>query len=167
MTVRTVELLVAIVLALLSIGLMVKSAELNIGWVRGLGPGSGAWPFWLSAGMLICSLWTIVRWYRGATPESRSSELFVTSRGMRIIVPTLLGLLGLLIGTHIIGVYFSIALFMIFFVRIMGRHSWITTTGLLVGMPVVMFMFFEWALKVPLPKGYSEPLFYPIYDLMY
>lgn len=167
MTVRTVELLVAIVLALLSIGLMVKSTELNIGWVRGLGPGSGAWPFWLSAGMLICSLWTIVRWYRGVTPESRSSELFVTARGMRIIVPTLLGLLGLLIGTHIIGVYFSIALFMIFFVRIMGRHSWITTTGLLVGMPVVMFMFFEWALKVPLPKGYSEPLFYPIYDLMY
>lgn len=167
MTVRTVELLVAIVLALLSISLMVKSTELNIGWVRGLGPGSGAWPFWLSAGMLICSLWTIVRWYRGVTPESRSSELFVTSRGMRIIVPTLLGLLGLLIGTHIIGVYFSIALFMIFFVRIMGRHSWFTTTGLLIGMPVVMFVFFEWALKVPLPKGYSEPLFYPIYDLMY
>jgi len=44
MTVRTAEILVAIILALCSIGLMVKSAELNIGWIEGRGPGSGAWP---------------------------------------------------------------------------------------------------------------------------
>lgn len=167
MTVRTAELLMAILLALFSIGLMVKSTELNIGWVRGLGPGAGAWPFWLSAGMLVCCLWTVVRWYRGTTPESRSTDVFVSFQGMRVVTPALLALLGLLIGTHIIGVYFSIALFMVFFVRIMGRHSWVTTVSLMVGTPVVLFMFFEWALKVSLPKGYSEPLFYPIYDLMY
>ena len=28
-------------------------------------------------------------------------------------------------------------------------------------------MLFEWALKIPLPKSITEPLFYPIYDLMY
>lgn len=167
MTVRTAELLMAIALSLVSIGFMVKSSELNIGWVRGLGPGAGAWPFWLSAGMLICSVWTLVRWYRGTTPESRSTDIFINAAGMRIVSPTLIALLGLLIGTHFIGIYFSIALFMIFFVRIMGRHTWVTTAALMIGAPVVLFMFFEWALKVPLPKGYSEPLFYPIYDLMY
>jgi hypothetical protein len=32
---------------------------------------------------------------------------------------------------------------------------------------VVTFLFFEVALKITLPKGYTEPLFYPIFDLLY
>lgn len=167
MTVRTAELVMAIALALLSVALMVKSAELDIFWVKGSGPGSGAWPFWLSAGMLVSSLWTVVRWYRGVTPESRNEEAFISAHGQRIVFPTVLGLVGLLIGTQIIGIYFAIMLFMLYFVRILGRHSWLVTVALMIAMPVAMFMFFEWALKIPLPKGYSEPLFYPIYDLMY
>ena len=31
--------------------------------------------------------------------------------------------------------------------------------------PVVTFFFFEVALTITLPKGYLEPLFYPLYDL--
>ena len=72
MTVRTAEILAAVLLALCSIGLMVKSAELNIGWIEGRGPGSGAWPFWLSTGMLLCCIWTMVRWFKKVTPESVS-----------------------------------------------------------------------------------------------
>jgi len=30
-----------------------------------------------------------------------------------------------------------------------------------------MFLLFEWALATTLPKGISEPLFYPLYDLIY
>jgi hypothetical protein len=33
--------------------------------------------------------------------------------------------------------------------------------------PVITFLFFEIALKITLPKGYLEPMFYPIYDLVY
>ena len=43
MTVRTAELGMAILLGLLSLGLMWKSTELDIGWVPGEGPGGGAW----------------------------------------------------------------------------------------------------------------------------
>ncbi len=167
MTVRTAELAMAILLALLSVGLMIKSAELNIGWVKGAGPGAGAWPFWLSAGMLLSCLAIIVRWYRGKTPESRSDEIFLSAHARKIVGSVLAGLIGLLVGTHIIGIYFSIMLFMFYFVRILGRHGWVTTLSLMIGTPVAMFMFFEWALKITLPQGYSEPLFYPIYDLMY
>ena len=85
MTVRTAELLMAIITALCSIGLMVKSAELNIGWVEERGPGSGMWPFWLSFGMLLASLATLFRWYRGITPESRSTELYI-SRDTAMVV---------------------------------------------------------------------------------
>ena len=42
---RLAELITAAVLALLSIYLMFKSAELDIGYLPGEGPGGGAWPF--------------------------------------------------------------------------------------------------------------------------
>lgn len=167
MTVRTAELVAAIVLALASVAIMVKSAELNIGWVRGLGPGSGAWPFWLSAGMLVTCIWTIIKWFMRATPESRSTEPYMTAAGFRIIGPTIVALILLLIGSHVVGMYLSVLVFLVYYVRLVGRHSWLTTIGISFGAPILLFVFFDWALKSPLPKGYSEPLFYPIYDLIY
>jgi len=56
MSVRTAELLMAILLALGSIGLMVKSSELSIGWIEGRGPGSGVWPFWLAVFMGVAAM---------------------------------------------------------------------------------------------------------------
>ncbi|HSA82505.1 MAG TPA: tripartite tricarboxylate transporter TctB family protein [Geminicoccaceae bacterium] len=167
MTVRTAELVMAIALALLSLAFMLKSAELNIGWVEGRGPGAGAWPFWLSAGMLAASLLTVIRWFMRATPESRSTEPYMSKGAVSIVGTAVAALLGLLIGTHFIGIYFSLILFLAFFVRIVGRHSWPTTLGIALLTPVVVFALFEWALTIPLPKAASEPLFYPIYDLIY
>lgn len=167
MSVRTAELLTAIVLLLASVGLMVKSAELRVDWVEGSGPGAGAWPFWLAGGMALTCVATIVRWFLRITPESRSDEPFISGTGLSVVVPAVGGLLLLLIGSHYIGIYFSMAIFLLLFVRFFGRHGWPMSIALTIGGPVVIFLFFEWALKVPLPKAYSEPLFYPIYDLIY
>jgi putative tricarboxylic transport membrane protein len=167
MTVRTAELLMAIALALLSVAFMAKSAELNIGWVPGRGPGAGAWPFWLSVGMLLASLATVYRWFRGVTPESRSTEVFMSRSAVSIVGTAVAALTALLIGIHFIGIYLSLILFLLFFMRIVGRHSWLTTLGITLLTPVLIFCLFEWALTIPLPKALSEPLFYPIYDLIY
>lgn len=167
MTVRTAELLVAVILAIMSVGIMWKSTELNIGWVHGSGPGGGMWPFYLGAGMLLTSIWTIVRWVRRITPQSRSNEVFMSADTLAIVGPVVVGLVLLLLGTQFIGMYISVFLFMIAFVRFLGRHSWTMTLSLAIAAPVVMFVLFEWALTTTLPKGISEPLFYPLYDLIY
>ena len=167
MTVRTAELMMALVLALLSLGFMIKSLELPIGWVPGRGPGSGAWPFWLSVGMLAASLATVVRWFLRATPESRSTEAYMSRMAVSMVGTAVAALLALLIGIHYVGIYISLILFLIFFIRIMGRQSWPTTLAISVLTPVFVFCLFEWALTIPLPKAISEPLFYPIYDLIY
>jgi len=167
MTVRTAELLMAILLGLASIGLMVKSAELNITWIPNRGPGAGAWPFWLSAGMLICCLATLYRWFRGITPESRNNNVFMTRETMRIVGVSAGAILFLLSATHFIGLYLSLVFFLLFYIRFVGRHSWVVTIALTIGVPVFIFCLFEWALKIPLPKAVTEPWFYPIYDLMY
>ena len=167
MTVRTAELMMALVLALLSLGFMIKSLELPIGWVPGRGPGSGAWTFWLSVGMLAASLATVVRWFLRATPESRSTEAYMSRMAVSMVGTAVAALLALLIGIHYVGIYISLILFLIFFIRIMGRQSWPTTLAISVLTPVFVFCLFEWALTIPLPKAISEPLFYPIYDLIY
>lgn len=167
MTVRTAELVTAIVTALISIGLMVKSTELRIDWVPDRGPGGGAWPFWLSAGMLLASLATIYRWVRRITPESRSDEPIMTKEAVTVVGTSVGALLFLLIATHFVGIYLSLIVFLIFYLRFVGRHSWTLTIVLSIAVPVFIFCLFEWALKIPLPKEFTEPWFYPIYDLMY
>ena len=167
MTVRTAELVIAIVTILCSIGLMVKSAELNIGWIEDRGPGSGAWPFWLSLGMLLVSVATLVRWFLRATPESRSQEPYITKENAIVVGISVVAILLLLLATHFVGLYVSLVLFLLFYLRFIGRHSWPVSGVLTVAIPVFIFCLFEWALKIPLPKAITEPLFYPIYDLMY
>ena len=167
MTVRTAELVMAIFMALCSIGLMVKSAELNIGWVPERGPGAGAWPFWLSAGMLLCCLITLYRWIRRITPESRNLNLYMTHETVVVVGTSAGAILFLLSATHFIGLYMSLMFFLLFYLRVIGRHTWKLTATLTISIPVFIFCLFEWALKIPLPKAITEPWFYPIYDLMY
>ena len=170
MTVRTAELVMAVLMALLSISFMIKAAELNIGWVQDRGPGAGAWPFWLATGMLICCIATIVRWFTGATPESRSTDIFIPSSALTMVVLTVLALAILLLLTPWISIYLALMLFLVFYLKFMGGHGWGMTLALTIAMPVFVFCLFEWALTISLPKGVSfieELLFYPLYDLIY
>ncbi len=167
MTVRAAELLMAILLALCSIALMVKSAELRIGWVPERGPGSGAWPFWLSAGMLLSCLATIWRWLRKVTPESKNLDPYMSRETVLVVGISAGSIVFLLVVTHWLGIYVALFLFLLFYLKFVGRHPWWLTSAMMVLVPVFVFCLFEWALKIPLPKSITEPLFYPIYDLMY
>ena len=167
MTVRTAELFFAILLAICSVALMIKSAELRIGWVPERGPGSGAWPFWLSAGMLLACIATIIRWFRRVTPESNNLDPYMTRETALLVGISAGSIVFLLVVTHLLGIYAALFLFLLFYLKFVGRHSWLVTAVMMVAVPVFIFCLFEWALKIPLPKSISEPLFYPIYDLMY
>jgi hypothetical protein len=165
---RMAELLMALIMGGCSIGLMVKSTELPIGWIPGEGPGGGAFPFWLAAGMLVCCVWIAANWVRRTTAASRSEEPYM-DRTTVVLFVSAAGSLAVMIGLiHFIGVYFAVPLFMIFYMRFMGRHSWRLTGTLATVIPVVTFMFFEVALRITLPKGaevIEETIFYPLYDL--
>jgi putative tricarboxylic transport membrane protein len=163
---RRAELIMALVLAIFSGYLMWKSAELPIGWVRNTGPGGGAFPFWASTGMLVCSGWTIVRWFRRVTPQSRSTEPYLDSQISATILTVIAALVVMIGLIEFIGVYGAVPLFFIFYMRFLGRHSWVKTMAFALGTPVVTFLFFEIFLNITLPKGVTEPLFYPLYKLL-
>lgn len=159
MTVRTAELLMAIATLVLSLGLMwnVYSDGLTIGWVDGRGPGAGMWPFWLSAGMALAAVATLVRWFQGATPESRSTDPYISRQTIVLVAVSALSLLGLLILMNIIGTYLALMIFMFLYVRILGKHGWGMTTAFVIGTPVFIYLLFEVALTKYLPKGW--PMF--------
>ena len=164
---RVAELVMAIVLAIFSLAIMYKAYELPIGWVGGSGPGPGAFPFWLGAGMLVCCAAIAIRWVRRSSPPSRSEEPYFDRRSLQLF---LIGAvpLAIMIGLfHVIGVYFALPLYLLFYLRVVGNHSWSLTAAISLATPVVTFLFFEIALKISLPKGFTEELFYPIYDLFY
>ena len=161
---RQAELVLALVMGLLSAGLMWKSAELPIGWIPGEGPGGGAFPFWLSAGMLACCVWILVRWARRPVGAAADTGPYIPREARAQVIVVAAALAAMIGLVHVIGVYGAVPLFLVFYVRGIGRHGWPLTAALAVAVPVATFFFFEAALKITLPKGYTEPLFYPLYD---
>ena len=164
---RMAELVMAVVMAVFSLYLMWKSAELPIGWIPGEGPGGGAWPFWLATGMLLCCIAIVYRWARRLTPESRSEDVYMDSRAFKLFLLNA-GALAAMIGLfHIVGAYGAIPAFLIFYLRFMGGHSWRLTGTFAVVTPVITFLFFEIALQKTLPKGVTDPWFEPIFAFFY
>ncbi len=162
---RKAELIMALVMAVFSIYLMWKSAELPIGWIPEEGPGGGAFPFWLSAGMLLCCIAIVINWARRISPPSQSDAVFMDRATLHLVGVVSIALTAMIGAIHVIGVYFALPLFMAFYMRFLGRHSWKLISGFVVLTPIVTFFFFEIALRKTLPKGFTEPMFYPLYDI--
>ncbi len=162
---RKAEFVMAGVMALFSIYLMVKSAELPIGWEPRKGPGGGAFPFWLSLGMLLCCGVIALRAWRKATPQARSDQPFMDQVTLRLFVITAGSIVAMIGLFHWVGTYIAVPLFFIFYIRFVGRHSWLVAGSIAVCAPIFTFFFFEIGLKILLPKGFTEPLFYPLYAI--
>ncbi len=165
MTVRTAELLMAIMMGAFSIYLMVKSTELPVGWIPGEGPGGGTWPFWLSAIMLISCGGILFNWFRKHGPIASSTKIYIESHVLGDVSAVAGSLIVTVALFSWIGIYGALPLFLVFYLRYLGKHSWLLTITLAVLIPVVIFYFFEITLKIILPKGITEPLFLPLYRI--
>jgi putative tricarboxylic transport membrane protein len=166
---RRAEIITAGVLALFSIYLMWKSAELNIGYIRGEGPGGGAWPFWLSGIMLVSTGFIAFNWYRQTSPPSQSEEPMLDPYGRKMLLLVGGGIVGFVALVNIISMYGAMFVFLIYYLRFLGRHRWIVTMAIAVAVPIIFFFFFEALMRVTLPKGmsFTDPVFNYLYTLIY
>ena len=162
---RLGEIITAGVLALFSIFLMYYSAQLPIGYEQGRGPGGGAWPFWLSGIMLVTTGFIAWNWYRKTSPPSQSEGPVLDSYGWKMFAQVGGGLLGFIILIDIISMYGAMAVFLVYYVRILGRHSWLLSLILAIALPFAFFFFFEGLMRITMPSGMSFTG--PFYDIMY
>ena len=166
---RRAEIITAGILAIFSIYLMFKSAELDIGYISGEGPGGGAWPFWLSAIMLICTGFIAFNGIKRRSPPSQSEEPLLDRYGMKMLLLVGGGIFGFIALIDIISMYGAMCVFLLYYVGFLGRHSIRLTLALAILTPIVFFFFFEALMRISLPKGlpFLEPIFNYLYTIIY
>lgn len=166
---RVGEIVTAGVLALLSIYLMFMASKNGIGFTAGTGPQGGFWPFWLSLGMLISTGFIAFNWVRRASPQSRSEEPVLDAYGVRTLVLVGGGIIGFVALIEILSMYGAVAVFMLYYLKFLGRHSWTLTIPMVTLFPIGLFFFFEGLMRISMPTGmsFTDPVFTILYDIIY
>jgi putative tricarboxylic transport membrane protein len=158
---RVADLVTAAAFILLGAVVIADALRLGVGWGSD-GPKSGFFPFWLAVFMVAASLLILLQAVR-----QRSSRPFVTREQLRPVLAVLLPATGLVVLTGgitigetrllpALGLYVASALYLGFYMRWVGRHAWVTTVVLSIGIPLATFIIFERWFLVPMPKGPLE-----------
>ena len=147
---RTADFITASILMLLGGIVLFDAVRLGVGWGTD-GPKSGFFPFWLALIMVMTCAIILLQ-----TLRSRSSESFVTRQQLGPVLKVICPAAAMVLLTHFVGLYVSAALYIGFYMRWVGRHSWIAVAVLAVAIPVVSFFIFELWFLVPMPKGPLE-----------
>ena len=151
---------IALAIIAMSLYFMSHAVLLPIGWNGETGgPGGGAFPFWLSLVMALCAGGVLIRSLR-AEP---SYERFFDSATLRSVLAVAAALLVTIAIMPFAGAYIALVLFLFWYLRLFGGHGWTLTLSICVATPLFLFFFFEVTLKILLPKGWTEPLFFPLY----
>ncbi len=147
---RGADLVTGSVLALLGGVVLVDAVRLGIGWGTD-GPRSGFFPFWLALLLILTSGVILVQ----ATLRA-STKPFVTREQFGPVLKVLWPAAGMVFLTHFLGLYLASALYMGFYMRWVGRHSWLAVIAVSIGIPVATFIVFEQWFLVQMPKGPLE-----------
>jgi hypothetical protein len=147
---RTMEIAVAFIL--LSFGVLVATDSFRLGARWGDdGPQSGYFPFYIGLIIAVCSLVTLVQAVRGKLGSSADS--FVERGALRQVLSVLLPAALYVVGIQLFGIYAASAVYIAFFMRWLGRYSWLKAIVLGLAVSVLTFFMFEIWFQVPLHKG--------------
>jgi len=153
--VRVVDIAVSLLLIALAATLGYDNWRTGISW-DSTGPQAGYFPFYLSVILTGASLYGL-----GAAWLSRNEavETFVTRaqarRVMAVFVPTLLFCLA----TQFLGLYVASFLLIAGFMRMVGRIAWWKSLLTAFVFTAAMFVTFDIAFDVIMPKGPLEAAF--------
>ncbi len=149
---RTADIVVALILVGVGIVVMVDSIRLGMGWGE-YGPEPGYFPFYVGLLIVGASLGTALI---GVLGRSGVRGAFVERDQLRDVLKVLVpaGVFVAMIG--VIGIYVASMLFIGAFMRWLGRFSWHTIAIVAVAVPIALFLLFEIWFLVPLPKGPLE-----------
>lgn len=147
---RAADLTTAAVLIAGGLLVIWDSLRIGIGWGTD-GPKSGFFPFWLAVIMVAVCLVIAAKAYRQAdrTPFIRRGAI---APALKVLLPAT----AFVLSIHWIGLYVATTVYMGFYMRWIGRHSWASVVGVSVTVAVVTFYVFEIWFLVPMPKGPLE-----------
>ena len=147
---RLADFITASILLLLGGVVLFDAVRLGVGWGTD-GPKSGFFPFWLAVIMITaCALIFLQALWRAP------KRAFVTREQLGPVLKVLWPAAAMVVVMQGVGLYVASALYMGFYMRWVGRHSWLAVVLAGVGVPVATFIIFEKWFLVPMPKGPLE-----------
>lgn len=163
---RTMEMVTAIVLLVISAIVIQDSLRVGAGWAENEGPRAGYFPFYIGIMLGVASLVTLVKTIMAGVQERRANasaagedaEPFVTAQALRRVLLVLGPMVVFIFAVTFIGIYVSAALYIAAFMMYFGQYR--LPTGMIVGIAVAvaLFLMFEIWFQVPLPKGPLEEM---------
>ncbi|MEM1160129.1 MAG: tripartite tricarboxylate transporter TctB family protein, partial [Pseudomonadota bacterium] len=160
---RIAELIMAVVLALLALGIMYKAGERpdwsgearfsNVGFGESGSPAGGFWPFWIAAIMFLCCIWTFVNGLLRNTGPSKTGGPYLDRHGIIVLLTVGVPVFFLVLLTDYISMYFAMALFLFYYLLVLGRHGIVLSTAMAGVLPFWMYLFFDITMTRTLPKG--------------
>jgi putative tricarboxylic transport membrane protein len=147
---RAAELVTASVLIFLGGIVLFDAVRIGVGWGPD-GPRSGFFPFWLALIMVIVCGVILVQ----AALDHRGKS-FVSREQLNSVLKVLWPATAAVALMDFVGPYVASALYMGFYMRWVGRHSWVAVVAIALGIPIGSFLVFEKWFLVPMPKGPLE-----------
>ncbi len=140
-------------LAFVFLGVIVIADSIRLGFMWGkAGPESGFFPFYLGVGVVISSLIVFFDTFARYRKEGSGKPLMPPG-AIKPILWVLIPSTAMVVITELVGLHIAAALFLAFYMRVIGKIGWVTT--LLVGIisPLSLYMTFDKLFLIPLPQG--------------
>jgi len=151
---RKANLWVAVFLFVIGAIVMYDSVRLGFRWDPGFGPGAGYLPFYLSLGVLICTGISIVKQLRQLAKEGIvGDKRLIQEGGLTPILWVLIPSTVMVVLTSIIGLHFAAGIFLLFYMRVVGKIGWLECILVSILFPVGMYVVFDRLFLIPLPDG--------------
>jgi hypothetical protein len=151
---RKANLWVAVFLFVLGAIVMYDAVRLGFRWDPGFGPGAGYLPFYLALGVLICTGINIVKQIRQLSKEGITGDKrLIREGGLKPILWVLIPSTVMVILTSIIGLHFAAFIFLLFYMRAVGKIGWLECALVSVLFPIGMYVVFDRLFLIPLPDG--------------
>jgi hypothetical protein len=151
---RSVELVVYLCLLGVAALLAFDNWRTGIGW-ESTGPKAGYFPFYLSLILAGASLFGIVK---ELVARAKESEAFVTRDQLGRVVQVLAPTIAFCLATQWLGLYVASFLLIAGFMALVGRIAWWKSIATALVFSLLMFVTFEIAFDVIMPKGPLEAL---------
>lgn len=150
----TVDAFVALCVIVIGAVVVYEARRLGSTWGSD-GPGAGYFPFYIGLILLVSGIVILVQALRA---RAKDHETFVDSVQLKRVMSVLLPSVVYVALITALGMYVASALFIIGFMVVLGKYSWVKSALVGVLVNALFFMMFEVWFKVPLFKGALNPL---------
>jgi putative tricarboxylic transport membrane protein len=148
---RTADIVCAAVIACIGVVVILDSIRLGSGWEAD-GPQAGFFPGLLGslvvAGCLII-IWHAVR-RRGV---ASSAKPFIKREAIASVLSVVVPAALMVLLTEFIGLYLAAAIYLLAYIRWVGRHRWHTALSIGILAPLVFYVLFDRIFLIPMPQG--------------